>query len=299
MSYSNRVALLSSSILGVCPYSLFTSFMTNKVAVVSKSGLINNLFKLIFSTNSLNQGYRALGFCSLKPVSHALFNQHGSKLAAVFSKQTLLCLGYSAGLIGLMMTSIAPANAAQGVKVGQRILMIEMTPALCSIYPSRARMRQCLEGYSLTVSGLDLGYGSSCGRGGYPDLTPLQLRVVNRVMPDASVRNQAWRQYGACSPMRASFYFRQIVTHASHLQLPTELNTGNSYTVSKTRFLQQLVKLNSGMSATGVDLICQNSSRNQSILTEIHICYEGTSFGRCPNRVDNCSSNFIISGGRK
>ena len=192
----------------------------------------------------------------------------------------------------------APAHSAEGAKVGQRILMIEMTPAMCAIYPSRARMRQCLEGYSLTVAGLDLGYGDSCGRGGTPKLTPLQLRVVNRVMPDATVRNQAWRRYGACSPLRSSFYFRQIVTHASELKLPRELNTGNSYTVSKSRFLQQLTRLNPGMQASGVDLICQDASRKQSILTEIHICYEGSSFGRCPATIDNCGSNFIISGGR-
>lgn len=191
-----------------------------------------------------------------------------------------------------------PAKAADGARVGQRILMIEMTPALCSIYPSRARMRQCLEGYSLTVAGLDLGYGDSCGRGGTPDLTPLQLRVVNRVMPDATVRNQAWRRYGACSPLSSNLYFRQIVTHASELKLPPELNTGNSYTVSKSRFLNQILRLNSGMRADGIDLICQNTSRNRDVLTEIHVCYQGSAFGKCPSRVDNCSSNFIISGGR-
>lgn len=192
----------------------------------------------------------------------------------------------------------APAHAAEGIKVGQRILMIEMTPAMCTIYPSRSRMRQCLEGYSLTVSGLDLGYGNSCGRGGSPKLTPLQLRVVNRVMPDATVRNQAWRRYGACSPLRSNFYFRQIITHASQLKLPRELNTGNSYTVSKPRFLKQLVRLNPGMRTSGVDLICQDASRRQSVLTEIHICYKGKSFGKCPATVNNCGSNFIISGGK-
>lgn len=203
-------------------------------------------------------------------------------------------------MLTLLVGSIAltPAYAAGNAKVGQRILMIEMAPALCSIYPTRAKMRQCLEGYSLTVSGLDLGYGDSCGRGGRADLTPLQLRVVNKVMPDATVRDQVWRRYGACSPLRSSFYFRQIVSHASELKLPRELNTGNSYTVSKSRFLSQLLRLNSGMSAAGVDLICQDASRRQSVLTEIHICYQGNSFGRCPSVVDNCGSNFIISGGK-
>lgn len=193
---------------------------------------------------------------------------------------------------------LTPAYAAGNAKVGQRILMIEMAPALCSIYPSRAKMRQCLEGYSLTVSGLDLGYGDRCGRGGSADLTPLQLRVVNKVMPDATVRDQAWRRYGACSPLRSSFYFRQIVTHASDLKLPRELNTGNSYTVSKTRFLSQLIRLNPGMTSSGVDLICQDAKRRQSVLTEIHICYQGNNFGSCPSVVDNCGSNFIISGGK-
>ena len=203
-------------------------------------------------------------------------------------------------MLALVVASIVltPAHAAGNAKVGQRILMIEMAPALCSIYPSRAKMRQCLEGYSLTVAGLDLGYGDRCGRGGSADLTPLQLRVVNKVMPDATVRDQAWRRYGACSPLRSSFYFRQIVTHASELKLPRELNTGNSYTVSKARFLSQLIRLNPGMTAAGVDLICQDAKRRQSVLTEIHICYQGNNFGSCPAVVDNCGSNFIISGGK-
>ena len=52
-------------------------------------------------------------------------------------------------LVGfILMPSMAflPAHAASAVKSGQRVLMIEMTPALCSMQPTRARMRQCLEG---------------------------------------------------------------------------------------------------------------------------------------------------------
>ena len=75
---------------------------------------------------------------------------------------TMLSIGALVILQGVMMM---PVHAASAVKSGQRVLMIEMTPALCSIQPTRARMRQCLEGYSLTVSGLDMGYGERCGRG--------------------------------------------------------------------------------------------------------------------------------------
>lgn len=200
------------------------------------------------------------------------------------------------GLAALQGMMSLPAQAASASKTGQRVLMVEMTPALCSLQPSRTRMRQCLEGYSLTVSGLDLGYGERCGRGSEPRLSPLQLKVVNRIMPDSSVRSQAWQHYGACSPLSASSYFRQIVNLAGQLKLPSELNTGNSYTVSKSRFISQMTRLNSGMSADGIDLICQDGSRRQSILTDIHICYEGSQFGSCHNVVNSCGKNFIISG---
>ena len=205
-------------------------------------------------------------------------------------------MGFGALLVmqGILMIS---AQAATTVKTGQRVLMIEMTPALCGLQPTRARMRQCLEGYSLTVSGLDMGYGERCGRGSEPRLTPLQLKVVNRIMPDTTVRSQTWQRYGACSPLSASSYFRQITNYAGALKLPNELNTGNSYTVAKSRFISQMTRLNSGMSTASVDLICQEGSRRQSILTDIHVCYEGSEFGSCYGKVDNCGSKFIISGG--
>ncbi len=198
----------------------------------------------------------------------------------------------------LLQSAMIPAQAANAVKSGQRVLMIEMTPALCSLQPTRVRMRQCLEGYSLTVSGLDMGYGERCGRGVEPRLTPLQLKVVNRIMPDTTVRSQVWQHYGACSPLSASSYFRQITNYAGALKLPNELNTGNSYTVSKSRFIGQMTRLNSGMPAASIDLICQAGSRRQTILTDVHVCYEGSEFGSCSEVVDNCGKKFIISGGK-
>lgn len=210
-------------------------------------------------------------------------------------------LSIASSVVGLWLLSniiAMPVQAASVSKIGQRVLMIEMTPALCSLQPSRARMRQCLEGYSLTVAGLNLGYGSSCGRGSEPNLTPLQLKVVNRIMPDSTVRSQVWQRYGVCSPLSATSYFRQITNSAEELKLPSELNTGNSYTVSKSRFISQMTQLNSGMTASSIDLICQDASRRQSVLTDVHICYEGSRFGSCNRKTDSCGSNFIISGGK-
>ena len=202
-----------------------------------------------------------------------------------------------AALLLLQGTIAMPAQAANASKSGQRVLMIEMTPALCSLQPTRSRMRQCLEGYSLTVSGLDMGYGERCGRGSEPRITPLQLKVVNRIMPDTTVRTQAWQRYGACSPLSSSSYFRQITNYAGALKLPNELNTGNSYTVLKSRFIGQMTSLNSGMTPASIDLICQPGTR-QMILTDVHVCYEGSEFGNCRNVVDNCGSKFVISGGK-
>lgn len=227
------------------------------------------------------------------------FERHNSGISLgkcnIGKMRTAASVGALLLLQGMVLT---PAYAANASKTGQRVLMIEMTPALCNMQPTRARMRQCLEGYSLTVSGLDMGYGERCGRGSEPRLTPLQLKVVNRIMPDTTVRSQAWQRYGACSPLSSSSYFRQITNYAGALKLPNELNTGNSYTVSKSRFISQMTQLNSGMSSNSIDLICQAGSRRQSTLTDVHVCYEGSSYGTCRNVVDNCGSKFIISGGR-
>ena len=221
------------------------------------------------------------------PMIRALVDMRGAnKLLAIVS------------LLLLQGIFTLPAYAASAVKNSQRVLMIEMTPALCSLQPSRARMRQCLEGYSFTISGLDLGYGARCGRGSEPRLTPLQLKVVNRIMPDTTVRSQVWQRYGTCSPLSATSYFRQIVNYAGELKLPSELNTGNSYTVSKSSFLKQMTSLNSGMNSASIDLICQAGSRRQSTLTEIHVCYEGSTFASCSNVVDSCGKKFVISGGQ-
>lgn len=227
---------------------------------------------------------------TLQTVTQASYKSSSNNMHLVATTATVLLLQ---GVI------LSPAQAANPARSGQQVLMIEMTPALCNLQPSRARMRQCLEGYSLTVSGLDLGYGERCGRGSEPRLTPLQLKVVNRIMPDTTVRSQAWQRYGACSPLSSSSYFRLIVNHAGQLKLPNELNTGNSYTVSKSRFVGQMARLNNGMTPAGIDLICQiDSRRRQSILTDVHVCYEGGQYANCSNVVDNCGKNFIISGGK-
>lgn len=266
----------------------FTLFTLSKVE--SQSSTQVQMRSLVNLTPNVSQSHKKsksnrLGRCRVRLIDKTSI----SKINTTMSIGALLMLQ------GVMLM---PAQAANAVKTGQRVLMIEMTPALCSIQPTRARMRQCLEGYSLTVSGLDLGYGERCGRGSEPSLTPLQLKVVNRVMPDTTVRSQAWQRYGICSPLSATNYFRQITNYAGALKLPAELNSGNSYTVSKSRFINQMTRLNSGMSPASIDLICQAGSRRQQTLTDIHVCYDGNDFGTCSDVVDNCGSKFVISGGK-
>lgn len=273
--------------LSVVPRRLSTTKHQPTMQMRLSLGLQPNVFE---SKSDVGVPVKVKGLKTIKQYQvNTLGKSHMGKVKVATAVGTLLMLQ------GMMLT---PANAATASKTGQRVLMIEMTPALCSLQPTRSRMRQCLEGYSLTVSGLDMGYGERCGRGSEPRLTPLQLKVVNRIMPDTTVRTQAWQRYGACSPLSSSSYFRQITNYAGALKLPKELNTGNSYTVLKSRFIGQMTSLNKGMSPASIDLICHAGSQRQMILTDVHVCYEGSSFANCHNVVDNCGSKFVISGGK-
>lgn len=174
--------------------------------------------------------------------------------------------------------------------------MIDMTPALCQLNPNRAKLKQCLEGYHLTVFALDLDKKMTCKSNRSFTLSPLQKQIISQVMPDEALRQQAWQNYGACGYQSESDYFRQITHLTNQLKLPKELNTGNSYTVNKTKLTNSIIALNPGLSSSGIDFMCQDANRRQAILTQIHICYEYNQFGQCQHKTNSCGDNFIILG---
>lgn len=198
----------------------------------------------------------------------------------------------SVGLVGLALIGIGTQTA----QAGQNALMVELPPALCQLDMSRSRLRQCVEGYHMVVKGLDMGYGSNCQGKKSSTLSPLQKRVLSKIIPDNSQQRQAWHRYGACSPYSASEYFRKIIEDADKLKLPQQLYTGNSHTVNTSRFRQQIANLNRNMGTNSVNLICQINHQHQRILTEIQICYDDVSYQTCSLPSASCGKRFVIFG---
>ncbi|MFW1836905.1 ribonuclease I, partial [Acinetobacter baumannii] len=59
-------------------------------------------------------------------------------------------------------------------------------------------------------------------------LSPLQAKVVARVMPDTNARVQLWRSVGGCVPMNASQYVRTIINFAERLKIPANLTSSTN-----------------------------------------------------------------------
>lgn len=180
-------------------------------------------------------------------------------------------------------------------------LRIELSPAQCAINPKRSRLRQCREGFALTVAGLrpePYTRGQPCSRSG-AKLPPLQAKVVSRIMPDKVMRDLAWRYYGSCMGMSSPNYFRFIANLSGQLKVPKELSSGNNYVVSRELFEQQLQHKNKGLDALGLQMLCQNTPDAKSqVLTELQVCYDSAGkFGRCAQKVSgSCPATFMIKG---
>lgn len=80
---------------------------------------------------------------------------------------------------------------AEPVNVQGYVMHVQMTPAVCALDPSKQKQRKCLEGYSLTITGLmPETTRTDCSTQSSATLSPLQAKVVARVMPDNNARVQ-------------------------------------------------------------------------------------------------------------
>lgn len=178
------------------------------------------------------------------------------------------------------------------------VMQVQMTPAVCALEPSKQKQRKCLEGYSLTITGLlPEATERSCSTNSSANLSPLQAKVVARVMPEENARIQLWRSIGACVPMSASQYFRTVINLADRLKVPADLTSPENKNVQYNILKNQFVKLNPGMNNNSIRFTCQNS-QNDPVLTEIQICYRvNGQYKQCSNHiVSNCPSSFSIKG---
>lgn len=128
-------------------------------------------------------------------------------------------------------------------------------------------------------------------------LTPLQAKVVARVMPEENARIQLWRSVGGCVPMNASQYFRTVINLADRLKIPADLTSSENKNVQHNALKTQFVRLNPGMNNDSIRFTCQSSSSNP-VLTEVQVCYRvNGQYKQCSNHiVSNCPNTFSIKG---
>lgn len=178
------------------------------------------------------------------------------------------------------------------------VLQIQLTPAVCALDSSKQKQRKCLEGYSLTISGLlPETTQKDCTVTSTAALSPLQSKVVARVMPDPNSRTQLWQSVGGCVPMNPSQYFRTMINLAEKLKIPADLTSSENKIVNHQNLKTQFTKLNPTLPINGVSFSCQTSKSN-TVLTEIEICYKvNGQYKQCSNHiVSNCPTSFSIKG---
>ena len=179
------------------------------------------------------------------------------------------------------------------------VLHIELTPAVCKIDSSMKRSRQCLEGYSLTVSGLiPEGVNQQfCATSSSAALSPVQKRLLMRIMPDENSQARLWRSVGGCVSMNATQYFRLMVNLAEKLNMPAEVTTPTTIGVNFERLKQRFVQLNSGLGTSAIQLSCQNT-RGSRLLTKIQVCYNSAgNYRSCrTEQVQSCQGQLTIQG---
>lgn len=180
------------------------------------------------------------------------------------------------------------------------VLHIELSPAVCQIDASQKRTRQCLEGYSLTVLGLfPEGVDTSrCETSSAVNLSPIQKRVLMRLIPDEASQARLWRSVGGCVSMNASQYFRKVVAFAEQLKIPSEITSPTTIRVSRSKVENQFYQLNSGLSSSSLKMGCRGEGGVSNLLTDVKVCYRSNGkYQACQiQQRSTCPSQVLIKG---
>ena len=182
-------------------------------------------------------------------------------------------------------------------------LIITMTPAACALDPELQKLRQCQDGFTLTISSLQAEWPNgkrleNCSREP-TNLSPLQERVVERVMPDKQLRDEDWQRNGSCTGMTPNVYFRTIATYAKRLVVPPELATPRDTVLAKSFIINRLQQLNPGLTEKSLLLRCTPYAGHElPILTTVRSCYNNQGqYDACfAAPKSNCPANVIIHG---
>ncbi|RZG77996.1 ribonuclease T2 family protein [Acinetobacter sp. WCHAc060025] len=214
---------------------------------------------------------------------------------SILRKLKKSCMAWVLGCAGFFLFNV-PLHAAPQIQ--GYVMQVQLTPAVCALDSTKQKQRKCLEGYSLTITGLlPETTERNCSTNSSASLSPLQAKVVARVMPEENARVQLWRTVGGCVPMNAAQYFRTVINLADKLKVPTELTSAENKNVQHHALKSQIVRLNPGMNSESIRFTCQSYASNP-VLTEVQVCYRvNGQYKQCSNHiVSNCPNTFSIKG---
>lgn len=234
--------------------------------------------------------------CSAKTQSYSPQPNQFSKKSLLSHMMLSLIVGTFCGLFSITVYAEDSATPPSSFT-----LIIRMTPAACALDPSLQKLRQCQDGFTLTISSLQAERASgkrleNCSRG-QTNLSPLQERVVERVMPDKQLRDEDWQRNGSCTGMTPNVYFRTIATYAQRLKIPSELASPRDTVLTKSHIISKLQQLNPGLTEKSLLLRCTvEPGRDLPVLTELRSCYNTQGqYDSCPaNLKSNCPSSVVI-----
>ncbi len=150
------------------------------------------------------------------------------------------CMGL---LLAVCSSAHSVEHSANASALSVSVLSIDIVPALCQLNQRYAKSRQCADGKSYVIRSLNIlnNTNTKCHAQSIPTLSPVQAKRVDTLMPDKQAQKQAWQNYGACSGLSASQYFRQIIQKSSQLKLPKELTDGQTHKLTKTQLINKLI----------------------------------------------------------
>ena len=178
------------------------------------------------------------------------------------------------------------------------VMVVQMTPAICMLDHQKNKKRQCLEGYALNISGLFPETSNpECRTTSSAVLSPLQAKVVARVMPDENARVQLWHAIGGCVPMNASQYFRTMINYAERLKIPAELTSPETRVMNLSNLQGRFLRLNPTLLMKSIKFNC-STVHGTAILTEVKLCYASNGqYKKCSITVEtHCPASFTIKG---
>lgn len=231
---------------------------------------------------------------------HVLLLKFGLNKTSLVSSTPSMIIAAFVGALSSLFCLVAHADEAANPP-SSFTLIIRMTPAACALDPELQKLRQCQDGFTLTISSLQAERTSgkrieNCSHD-QTNLSPLQERVVERVMPDKQLRDEDWQRNGSCTGMSPTVYFRTIATYAQRLKIPSELASPRDTVLSKSYIINKLQQLNPGLTDKSLLLRCTaESGREYPVLTELRSCYNTQGqYDACPAYIkSNCPSNVVI-----